>query len=120
MTKAQQPILFRTIATILRWGGWIVAAWLVFYLVRIGLEIFIQHRAIPLSLVALSIPYNLLTILVAGVAVSALVFIPAAFVVWAKPERQFWAEALPWWKGTIPAGTIGLVVGVVFGVLGRR
>ncbi|HEY4441427.1 MAG TPA: hypothetical protein VGN14_13290 [Candidatus Elarobacter sp.] len=113
------PILFRTIGTIMRFGGWIAVAWLVFYVARLICEILVWHRVIPAALILSSIPYNLMTVFVGGVVISALVFVPGAYVVWAKPGRRFWAEALPWWKGMIPAGTVGLVMGIVFGVLAR-
>ena len=114
------PIHFRALATIFRFAGWITVAWLVFYVVRVTIEIVWQHRGATFLTLLLSIPYNLVSILVAAVGISALVFVPGAYVVWAKPERKFWAESLTWWKGTIPAATVGLVVGVVFGVLARR
>jgi hypothetical protein len=108
----------RTANVLLRWVGWLLCAWLLFFLARVIVEFARLHQAIPFGRIAVWLPYDLLTAALFAFIVAAMAIVPYAYVVWVKPERQFWGEHVPWPPWAAGAASIGCVAGLALGALG--
>jgi hypothetical protein len=101
---------------IFRWASWLAAGWFAFYVMRIAINVFVHHVSIPFVMILQSIPYNLITVYIYAVVLSAMIIVPYAYVVWAKPGRMFVTESLAWPQGAWPLVVLGVAVGLAFGL----
>ena len=111
-------VVQRTVRTVMRMVSWIVIAWLAFYLVRIAIGTSRTHQSFSLGGwvlgLAISLPIGAVEVAVVAAALSAMVIVPYAYVVWPQPQRRFWTEDLPWSRTALFALGGGVLIALVY------
>ncbi len=117
-------VVKRTVRTVMRTVSWVVAAWLGFVIVRIVIGSLRTHATYSLGGwllgLAISLPIGAVEVAAGATAVSAMLIVPYAYVVWPQPERRFWGEDLNWLRTALGALALGVLAAVVYSLVRLR
>jgi hypothetical protein len=105
----------------MRTVSWVVVAWLGFIIVRLVAQTLRTHPSFSLGGwllgLAISLPIGAVEVAVAATAVSAMLIVPYAYVVWPQPQRRFWGEDLRWSRTALAALGLGALVGLAYSLV---